>query len=83
VAYLLDQEIDSVVELYSVPILGGAREKFNGDLFTDGHVKEFSISSNGSRVVYRARQGDEPVYELYSVPTVGGERVKFFALFLN
>ncbi len=65
----------STEELFSVPIEGGgAPVKLNGALITGGNVVNFSITPNGSRVVYRADQEFSNLFELYSVPINGGSK---------
>jgi hypothetical protein len=73
VVYFADQQIDEVVELYSVPIGGPASSgvKLNGALVAGGNVFEAGISPNSARVVYRADPQTVFVTELYSVP-IGG-----------
>jgi Tol biopolymer transport system component len=73
VVYLADQERDTVIELYSVPLSGpaGLGVKLNGLLMGGGNVMAFRISPECSRVVYRADQDSNNVYELYSTPLVG------------
>ncbi|MFO7838906.1 MAG: hypothetical protein R6X08_05360, partial [Desulfosalsimonadaceae bacterium] len=74
---MADQETDGLVELFSVPIDGGRAVKLNSELVPGGVVGQlFRLSSDSSRVVYRAVQDTAGVYELYSVPTGGGEAVK-------
>ena len=78
VVYGADQETAAVFELYSVPLGGPAAAgvKLNGALVAGGNVVDrfFSISPNGSRVVYQADQETAAVFELYSVP-LGGPAV--------
>ncbi len=64
-------------ELYSVRVAGGPPVKLNGPLVTSGEVyPHFSISSDGSRVVYLADQRVNFVDELFSVPIDGGPAVR-------
>jgi Tol biopolymer transport system component len=75
VVYVADQETDEVLELYSVPIDGGAApQKLNGPLPEGGNVsfRSFAISANSSQVVYMAEQEMDGMFELYSVPIDGG-----------
>ena len=74
VVYSADQDTDNVFELYSVPIAGGTPTRISGDLVDGGVVDFFGflLSSDGTRVVYRADQDTDNVFELYSVPIVGG-----------
>jgi len=76
VVYRADQDTDTVVELYSVPITGGAAVKLNAALVPGGEVGSFTISPDSSRVVYGADQDADEVDELYSVPIAGGAPVK-------
>ena len=74
--YVADQDTDDVLELYSVPLTGGAPTKLSGSLVPGGDVKWFRTSPNGSRVVFMADKDTDGVVELYSVPTAGGAIVK-------
>lgn len=77
VVYLADQDVDEVVELFSVAIEGGATTKLNGPLVAGGDVDSlFEITSDGSRVVYRADQDLDDTKEIYSVPLTGGASSK-------
>ncbi len=78
VVYVADEDTSGVHELYSAPIAAaGASVKLNGALASGGDVwEDFLISSDGSRVVYRADQDAVGVDELYSVPITGGDPVK-------
>ena len=68
-AYVADQEIDDMDELYVVSAMGGAEPvKLNGALTGGGKVSDFRISPDDARVVYRADQDLNDVVELYSVP---------------
>ncbi len=78
VVYLADQERDTVIEVYSVPLVGPAEAgvKLNRDLVDGGSVKFFppdavQISADSSRVVYMADQQINGQDELYSVPLSG------------
>ena len=86
VVYLADQEIDNVWELFSVPITGGTPQKLNDTLVPGGDVlpsvsprEPYHISSDGSRVVYKADQDIDGVTDLYSVPIAGGSSQKLNA----
>jgi len=50
--------------------------KLNPSLVSGGHVWEFGITPDGSRVIYKADQETHSVAELYSVPAGGGSAVK-------
>jgi Tol biopolymer transport system component len=73
VVYRADQQTDTVLELYSVPLGGPAAAgiKLNGALVAGGNVTNFRITPDSSRVVYRADQETDTVLELYSVPLGG------------
>ena len=76
IVYLSDRETANIVELYSVPFLGGEPTKLNGTLVTGGDVRSFKISPDGNTVVYLATQEFASRAELYSVPITGGTVVK-------
>jgi len=69
VLYLADQELDGKIELYSVPIAGGATVKLSGTLASDQDVFSMEISPDSSRVVYVDSVG------LHSVPVGSGPPV--------
>ncbi len=50
--------------------------KLNSALPMGGDVSQFLISTDNSRVVYRADQDTDEVFELYSVPLTGGTVTK-------
>lgn len=96
VVYLADQDIKGVSELYSVPVDGSeASIKLNTPLESSGEdplvpsqssgnvSEDFTISLDGSRVVYRIRQRISSFRSsLYSAPIEGGEEpVKLNASF--
>ncbi len=72
VVYLADQDANDVVELYSVPITGGATIQLNQELVTDGDVYSFALSPVSGIAVFRADQVVNDQYELFSIPIVGG-----------
>ena len=76
VIYLADQQVDTRVELFSVPLAGGGATKLNGTLPAGGGVSHALISPDSSRVVYRADEDTDNVYEIFSVPLAGGSAVK-------
>ena len=68
VVYKADQETDELVEIYQVPIAGGAASKLNGELVAGGSVETpAAITADGAGLVYRARQYDNDVVELFAV----------------
>jgi len=79
VVYRADQDEDERVELYSVPLTGGAAVKLNGALVAGGDVGPFGIDPGSTRVVYEADEETDGVHELYSAPLLGGARVKLNA----
>lgn len=72
VVYLAPQDTAATLELYAVPIGGGASTKLNDDLPVGRAVVDFEISPDGSRVVYRAPRTSSGPVELFSVPIGGG-----------
>jgi Tol biopolymer transport system component len=78
VIYQADQDVDGVIELYRVPLAGGAGSKLNGSLVTGGGVFDFQISPDSSRVVYMADQDTNEIFELY-VADDGQTKVGFSA----
>ena len=66
VVYRADQQTNDVIELYSVPLVGGSETKLNGALVSGGEVFDFQISPDSSRVVYKADQQTNEVVEFYS-----------------
>ena len=87
VVYRGDQDADTVNELYSVPVTGGAVTKLNPALVLNGDVlgdtsstsllqEGPQITPDGSRIVYRADQTTDGVNELFSVPVGGGAAIK-------
>jgi len=72
VIYIADQAADDKFELYSVPVDAGAPAlKINGPIVSEGDVRTFDVTPDGSWVVYTADEVDE-VIELFSVPSDGG-----------
>ncbi len=65
-----------LVELFSVPIAGGTPTKLNSPLQANGDVGYFSISPDGTRVVYAADQETDGVLELYTAPITGAPSSK-------
>jgi Tol biopolymer transport system component len=72
VIYLAEQEVNEMVELFSVPIVGGESVKLNSALVADGDVDRFTLSPVSGMAVYRADQTVNNQYELYSIPIMGG-----------
>ncbi|MGD2158308.1 MAG: hypothetical protein PVG32_15630 [Anaerolineales bacterium] len=78
VVYRADQETEDDDELYSVPITGGTPTKLNGPINSiAGDVKSgFQLTSDGSRVLYRADLEETAMYDLYSVSVEGGDAIR-------
>ena len=72
VVYRADQNVDTLNELFSVPIGGGTSTKLNRSLASGGDVQNFRISPNGLWVIYGADQDADTVDELLGVPITGG-----------
>lgn len=70
-AYIADQDTDSVAELYTVLATGLGNNKINGNLIANGDVVGFKWSPDSQRVMYRADQDSNGVYELYSTLAIG------------
>jgi len=69
VIYIAEQDTDLVREIYSVPIEGGVVTKLNGSMVNGGDIvgsDAFLLSSDSSRVVYRADQDINNVVEIYA-----------------
>ena len=81
VLYIADQDIVDVLEIYSVPSIGGVPVKLNAELVAGGEVENegLQFSPDGSHVLYNADQDTDDVFEIYSVPSVGGVPVKLNA----
>lgn len=72
VIYQADQNLDYVLELYSVPIDGSAPPiQINTPMPSGHNLSSFQISNNSNTVVYCADQDTIGVHELYSVPIDG------------
>lgn len=84
VIYSADQAADEVIELYSVPLVGGVATKLNGALIGGGNVAHatVAVSPDSSRVIYQADQQTDETFELYSAPIAGGPVVKLNGLLL-
>ncbi len=86
VIYMADQEIDTVFELYSVPIGGGSVTKLNlpfidpTSVFGTKDIDDFRVSHNGNFVVYRGNAGNNADEALYKVSTSGGRATLASAL---
>ena len=74
--YRADAAVDGRVDLWSVPVSGGAPTKLNGALVAGGDVQDFVRSPVDDTVAYIADQQVEQRFELYIVPAAGGNVVK-------
>ena len=72
VVYLADQNVDTLNELFSVPIGGGTVTRLNRTLTSGGDVQTFLISPDSEFVVYGADQDLDTFDELLALPIVGG-----------
>lgn len=85
VVYWADQDIDEVMELYSVPVAGPSDKavQLNGFLGLAGDVKSFAISPDGRRVVYLADHAgltgfNDDIFQLWMTSVDGsGEVIPF------
>ncbi|MCB8943370.1 MAG: hypothetical protein H6658_06420 [Ardenticatenaceae bacterium] len=81
VAYLADQDVDGMNELYAVPLAGGTAVKLNDplaesiDLINCSFFDCFHFSPDSSRVVYMTEQDTADIRELYSAHIVGTSSV--------
>ncbi len=74
--YRADAAVDGRLDLWSVPVAGGAPTKLNGALVAGGDVQGFVPSPIDDAVAYLADQQVEGRIELYIVPAAGGNVVK-------
>lgn len=83
VVFRADQDVDGVLELFSVPLEGGTVTRLNAVLLPGESVDFCSIGPDGGSVVYvtapliannrQANRGDGPLpNRLFSVPITGG-----------
>lgn len=77
VVYNLYVSAWSTLNLYSVPIhtSGGSIESLNPPLTDGGEILGFSITSDGSQVVYSADLETDEAFRLYRVPIEGGTNI--------
>jgi hypothetical protein len=68
VAYIADQDVDGVLELYHATVASpGVTAKLNGPLVAGGSLCNFAFSPDSQRVAYCADQDTDEVTELYTV----------------
>jgi len=80
VVYLVDQDTFGAIELYSVPIAGGARVKLHPNLTSPRYVLNFLISPTSDLVFFIQATGSSDLsFQLYSVPISGGTPVRLNA----
>lgn len=72
VVYVADQRFDGVLELFSVPIAGGASTELAGGMVSGGDVLSFEAGPLSLGVVFRADKLVDGVDELFAVPFSGG-----------
>ncbi len=72
VVYVADQNVDTLNELFSVPIGGGTATRLNRTLAAGGDVQAFRISPNSAWVIYGADQDSDTVDEVLAAPLAGG-----------
>ncbi len=65
-----------VDELFSAPLDGGAGARLSRAFPEGGDTKDFTITPDSSRVIYRADQRTNNQRELFSVPIGGGIRTR-------
>jgi Tol biopolymer transport system component len=70
VVYSADQDTDTLVELYSVPITGGLSVKLN--LPVSQSISTFEITPGSAYVMYLAKAVGSSAYQLYGNNTTGG-----------
>ena len=68
IVYISDQRVNSLNELFRVPLDGGDATRLSDDMPTGGFVREFVISPTGDRVVYQADGFVDNIETLFSVP---------------
>jgi len=77
VVYAANQDAFGVIELYGVPAAGGQPPvKLSGPMVAGGSIfgpgyRWFTLSGDGTRVVYVADEETNDVFELYVAPTDG------------
>lgn len=72
VVFTADAIIDEKIELFSVPIGGGARVKLNGSITGNRDVTSFQITPDSAHVVFIADSLTDEKRELFIVPIQGG-----------
>lgn len=73
VVYLGDEEVDDLVELYSVSIEGGAGVKLSvAGMQGKSVLKLLTIRNDSSSVLYVTESEDDAFYHLLQVPIAGG-----------
>lgn len=68
IVYTSDQRVNSLTELFMVPIDGGDATRLSGDMQPRAFVQEFAISPKGDRVVFRADALVDNIETIFSVP---------------
>ncbi|MGD2271754.1 MAG: hypothetical protein PVI06_15235, partial [Desulfobacterales bacterium] len=70
IAYIADQETDTIYELFISAPDGSFNFKVSGPLVLGRNVIDFEWAPDGSRIAYRADQGTDNKYELYTTTPV-------------
>lgn len=76
VVYVADQEIDDLLELFSVPIGGGTSIKLNSTMNNSIDPSNVEISPSSEQVLYHSDQEMSGVVELFIVSINGGTPIK-------
>jgi Tol biopolymer transport system component len=76
VVFLADADTSGQTELYAGDTDGNAPVRLNGDLQSDGDVKSFKISPDGTNVAYVADEDTDGIDELYVAVMDGSEAIK-------
>ena len=75
VAYIADQAVKGVQELYLVPMSGGTPTKLNPAIVAGIGVYAARFTPDSKYVVYKAEQEASSLYAIYSVPRAGGTAI--------
>ncbi|MGD8593030.1 MAG: hypothetical protein PVF82_09380, partial [Gammaproteobacteria bacterium] len=77
IAYLSDQDITGVIELYTSPADSPLdNQKVNNDLALNESVTQYAWAPNGSKIAYRADQSADEIYELWTSTPTGGANTR-------
>lgn len=70
--YAAEQDLNDVLELYSVPIGGGVTTKLNLPLVAGRSLSNFALSPDETMLFYVTDVTTDERFELWRVPTLGG-----------